>query len=212
MSGLETESAPGKRRVKPVLGLIGGMGSGKSAVAAELARHGGRVISGDELGHEALEQPAVRARIKERWGPEVFEGEKIDRRLLGARVFAHPDERKELEALVFPFIERRIAEEIGAARQEAGVAFIVLDAAIMLEAGWNGHCDRLVHVNVPRPVRAARLASQRGWTERDLEARERAQLPVAEKRRRADYVIDNSGSLQDLSEQVKRLLTTWQLV
>jgi len=213
MSGLGAKSALGKRQEKPVIGLIGGMGSGKTLVADELARHGGHVISGDQLGHEALEQPAIRARIRERWGAEVFDrGDNVERSRLGARVFGEPDERKELEALVFPFIERRISEEIGAARQKDGPAFIVLDAAIMLEAGWNKQCDRLVYVDAPRPIRLARLARQRGWTERDLDAREAAQWSVAEKKRRADFVIDNSGTPEKITDQVNKLLAEWRLV
>jgi dephospho-CoA kinase len=212
MSGLGAKSACGNRQAKPVIGLVGGIGSGKSLVAAEFARHRGHVVAADQLGHEALEQPAIRAGIKERWGAAVFgEGGNVDRRRLGAWVFADPDERKALEALVFPFIERRITEEMGAAQRNPDVAFIVLDAAIMLETGWNRHCDRLVYVDAPRTVRAERLARQRGWTEEDLEAREKAQFPVAEKRDRADFVIDNSGPPEKIREQVNQLLTEWSL-
>jgi len=213
MSVLGAKSAQGKRQEKTVIGLIGGMGSGKTLVAAELARNGGHVISGDQLGHEALQQPAIRARIRQRWGAETFDKEgNVKRSQLGALVFADPNERKELEALVFPFIERRIGEEIDAARQRDETAFIVLDAAIMLEAGWNKQCDRLVYVHAPRPIRLARLARQRGWTERDLDARETAQWPVAEKKRRADFVIDNSGTPEKITDQVHKLLVEWSLV
>src|SRR6266496_904490 len=96
---------------KPVIGLIGGIGSGKSRVAAEFARRGARVIAGDQLGHEALRQPDVKARIVERWGPGVLDtsGE-VERRKVAAIVFADPAELRALEAIVFPWIERRIAE------------------------------------------------------------------------------------------------------
>jgi dephospho-CoA kinase len=213
MSALGTKSAPGRRYTKPVIGLVGGMGSGKSLVAAELARRGGQVISGDQLGHEALQQPLIRAQVKQRWGTGVFdEGENVDRRKLGLRVFSDARERKALEALVFPFIERRITEEIAAAEQHPGTVFLVLDAAIMLEAGWNKHCERIVYVDAPRSIRAQRLARQRGWTEKDLETREQAQWPADEKKTRADFVIDNSGAPETITEQVNRLLADWSLI
>src|SRR5262245_2345367 len=85
----------------PVIGLIGGIGSGKSRVAAEFACRGGRVISGDELGHEALRQPGIKEQVVRRWGPEVLnEKDDVDRRKLGAIVFADAAQRKALEALV----------------------------------------------------------------------------------------------------------------
>src|SRR5260370_42696795 len=91
------------RSSKFVIGVIGGMGSGKSQVAAELAKRGARVISGDRLGHEALRQPEIRSQILERWGGGILdEKQEIDRRRLGAIVFADVGERRKLEALVFP--------------------------------------------------------------------------------------------------------------
>jgi dephospho-CoA kinase len=198
---------------KPIVGLIGGMGSGKSFVAAELARHGGRVISGDQAGHEALRQPDIKASLAARWGSEVLDaGGEIDRRAVARRVFHDNGERKALEALVFPFIEQRFREESAKARRDPAVRFVVLDAAIMLEAGWNNVCDRLVYVDSPRALRLHRLAEQRGWTEKEVEAREQAQMPLEEKRRRADAVIDNSGTPDDAARQVEALLRRWQLI
>ena len=84
--------------------------------------------------------------------------------------------------------------------------FIVVDAAIMLEAGWNRHCDCVVYVHAPRSLRLHRLAGQRGWSEKEVQARESAQLPLTEKVTRADFVVDNSGSSEQLDEQVRRLL------
>lgn len=195
---------------KPVAGLIGGIGSGKSRVAAEFARHGGRIVSGDQAGHEALRQPDIRARVAERWGPQVLDEQgEVSRKRVGAIVFAHADERRTLEALVFPFIERRLREQVAAAVADPSVPLVVLDAAIMLEAGWSKLCDRLVYVHTPRDVRLQRLAEQRGWTEKEVAGREDAQMPLSEKISRADYVVDNAGSLEDVARQVADLLRRW---
>jgi dephospho-CoA kinase len=197
---------------KPVIGLIGAIGSGKSHVAAEFARRGAAVISGDALGHEALLQAAIKEQVVRRWGPRVLdERGEVDRRRVGAIVFADPAERKALEAIVFPWIEQGFNEQIAAAAADPNVPLIVVDAAIMLEAGWNGICDYLVYVHAPRPLRLQRLAGQRGWTVKEVTARERAQLGLTEKASRADYAVDNSGPPERLARQVDDLLRAWGL-
>jgi dephospho-CoA kinase len=197
---------------KPVVGLIGGIGSGKSRVAQLLARRGARVVSGDELAHAALRQPEVRDRIVARWGPGVLDGSgEIDRRRVAAIVFADPAELKALERMTHPWIKERIRAEAVAAAADPSVQLVVLDAAVMLEAGWEGVCDRLVFVDAPRERRLGRVAGQRGWSAADLEARERAQLPLTEKAARADHVLDNAASLDNLERQVDALLHRWGL-
>lgn len=192
---------------KPVIGLIGGIGSGKSAVSAEFARHGGRIISGDQLGHEALRQPAIRDRVIQRFGQGIVGPDGgITRRALGAIVFADPQARRDLEALVFPYIEQRIREEIESAQSAVDVRFILLDAAIMLETGWNKVCDWLVYIHVPRELRLERLNRQRGWSEKEVTARELAQMPLTDKATQADFTVDNSGSLPETARQVYHLL------
>jgi dephospho-CoA kinase len=188
-----------------VIGVVGGIGAGKSAVTAALARRGARVIAADQLGHEALRQPAIREQVLRRWPGVASAAGEVDRRALGKIVFADPAELQALEALVHPWIKRRIAEEVGRARGDPAVPLVVLDAAILLEAGWDGACDRLVFVDAPYEQRLARLWA-RGWTERDLDAREEAQLPLTEKRLQADHVLDNSSTLTELERQVDALL------
>ena len=192
---------------KPVIGLLGGMGSGKSSVAAEFARHGGKVIAADQLGHEALRQPDIMDAVVKHFGADiVMPDSSIDRKKLGAKVFADQAERAALEKLVHPWITRRIEEEIAKADAQDEVRFIVLDAAIMLEAGWNNVCDWLVYIDVPREQRLERLARQRGWSEKEVRARERAQMSLEEKQRRADFTIDNSGSPEQTVRQVAELV------
>jgi dephospho-CoA kinase len=197
---------------KPVIGLIGGIGSGKSRVAAEFARRGARVIAGDQLGHEALRQPDVKEQVAARWGRDVFDAQgEVDRRRLARIVFAEPAELRALEAMTFPWIEGRIAEEVAAARADAAVRFVVLDAAVLLEAGWNRYCDRLVYVDAPRDVRHRRVAEQRGWTAKEVEARTTAQMPLTDKVSRADDVVDNSRSAEETARRVDELLRQWGL-
>jgi len=195
---------------KPLLGLVGGIGSGKSLVAAAFARQGGFVIEGDVLGHEALGQPEILQRIAQRWGDRVLNPEgKVDRRKMGTIVFASPVERTNLEMVVFPWIERRIREEIARGRTDPKAKFIVLDAAIMLEAGWNQPGSKIVYIHAPRAARLERLQGRRGWTAEDLSNRESAQWPLSIKASRADTAIDNSGSPEETQRQVDDLVKRW---
>jgi dephospho-CoA kinase len=198
---------------KPVLGLVGGIGAGKSTVADALVRHGGKVIAADPLGHEALEQPDILARVTDIWGDRgvLTPAGKVDRKKFGRIVFPSPVERSRLEHLVHPYIERRIREEIDKAQADPAAKFAVLDAAIMLEAGWDGACDKLLFVDAPRPVRLARVRTQRGWTDADLANREAVQMPPEKKKERADAVIDNAGPPAATAAQVDELVKKWEL-
>ena len=201
----------------PVVGLVGGIGSGKCTVAQAFARRGAKVIAGDALGHEALRQPDVRAQVVGRWGPQLLDGAgEVDRRKVAAIVFAKnpqaPDELRALESFVFPWIERRAREEIAGARADGRSRLVVLDAAVMLEAGWNNVCDRLVYVHAPREVRLRRLAEGRGWSAKEVAEREGAQRSLTEKATRADDAVDNSGSPEQVQRQVDDLLHRWGLV
>ena len=180
-------------------------------VAEMLRQRGAKVISGDALGHEALQRPDVHAEVVRRWGSEILEPDGlISRARLAKIVFGDPEERRALEALVFPSIERRIEEEIAAARSRADVPVIVLDAAIMLEAGWNKMCDLLVYVEAPAALRRQRLRQQRGWGDKELQEREQAQMSLTDKASRAHYTVDNSGSAEKVAQQVDSLLRQWQ--
>jgi dephospho-CoA kinase len=199
---------------KPVIGLIGGIGAGKSTIATALASYGGRVVAADPIGHEALTNPDILTRISEIWGPRgvLKDDGQVDRKKLGAIVFPSPVERSRLEHLVHPYIGRRIREEVVKAQNDKNVKFVILDAAIMLEAGWNEVCDKLVYVDAPRALRLERVMETRGWSEEDLANREFVQMPTEKKKERADAIVDNSGSTDRVREQIEDLVHTWKLV
>jgi dephospho-CoA kinase len=197
--------------MKPVIGLVGAIGAGKSTAAAAFAHRGGFVIDADKLGHDALEQPEIRRIVLDRWGAAGITRStdgRIDRKALGRIVFADPAERAALEGMVYPYIGKRAEEAIAAAQGDPHAKFIVVDAAVMLEAGWN-ICGRMVYIDAPRAIRVARLAVRSGWSETELATRESAQWPAEKKKKSCDAVIVNEGSREQLQEQVDRLLKNW---
>lgn len=190
-----------------IIGIIGGVAGGKSMVAKMFERLGAGVLDADRAGHEALRLPQVEAAAKERWGNEIFGPDgRIERAKLARLVFASgPDGQKErlyLEQLTHPQIAvllRRQADEMAA----AGTAVAVLDAPLLLEAGWNDLCESVVFIDAPREVRLER-ALQRGWNKEDFTAREDAQETLQRKRENADVITDNSASPERTQAQVER--------
>jgi dephospho-CoA kinase len=197
-----------------IVGIVGGIGSGKSAVAAAMQSFGGHLITADKLGHEALLQPHIKDELRERWGYGILDlkTREVDRKKIAAIVFADAAELRFLEAQVFPYIEARIRDEIERARTLPDVKFIILDAAILLEAGWDKQCNRVVFVQAPDAVRYARLKENRGWSEDDVRMREAVQMPLAEKMNRADAVIVNDGEPEKIVPQVKDALERWRII
>lgn len=191
----------------PVIGLLGGVASGKSMVARQFAELGAHVLDADRAGHEVLRTPEVKRAAVERWGGGILgpDGE-IDRSSLAGIVFApSPNGEKErsyLEQLTHPRIARRLQDE--AERVAAsGCRAVVLDAPLLLEAGWDRFCDKLVFVDAPCQQRRER-ALARGWSEMDFAFREGSQESLDSKRKRADVVVDNSGSPDQTRGQVRR--------
>jgi len=136
----------------------------------------------------------------------------LDRRAIGKIVFANSRERAALESMVFPYIGKRCHEEISEALKQASTRFVVLDAAVMLEAGWNNDVDRIVYVSAPRALRLARLTRRSGWSDIDLAARESAQWPESVKQSHATAVIINDPTHDALQSQVDALLKAWGLL
>ncbi len=200
-----------KHGTTPVIGLIGGIGGGKSAASALLAERGAVVIDADAVGHEVLDRSEIQKTLVERFGSGILAtepGAKVDRRALGKIVFADPSARRDLEGVVHPVMVQEFKRTIAASQDRPEIRFVVLDAAILLESGWDVLCDLVVYVDAPRSVRLARVQQRRGWSLADFEARESAQWSCELKERRADYVLPNMGDLDELIGNVDRF-TEW---
>ena len=190
------------------LGLIGGIGSGKSTVAVLFAQLGAGVVNADVVGHRILRLPEIKTALEQRWGNGILDSTgELDRKAIAEYVFAPTEfghrELAFLTALTHPLIKREIDSELRQlASAEKPVA--VLDAALLLETDWKTSVDRIVFVDAPRCVRLERIL-KRGWTESQFDAREAAQLPLEVKKAKADVIVDNSGNLPQTLDGVKRV-------
>jgi dephospho-CoA kinase len=192
------------RRTASVVGLTGGIGSGKSTVAAMLGALGAFVIDCDGLGRQVIEPHGrAYARVVERFGPGIVRDDgQIDRGALAAIVFRDEDELAALNAISHPAIDAEIAERIADASADQ---LVVLDMAVLVETDLGaGQYDTVVVVETPLDVRLTRL-EQRGMTEDDARARIASQATDDQRRAVADYVIDNGGDIGDLRDEVATL-------
>ncbi len=189
-----------------VLGVLGGIGSGKSTVTRLLIERGAAAVDADRLAHAALESEAVRMRLRERWGDRALRADgSVDRDEVAARVFADAAEREFLEGLVHPRVRSEIAARVDAFRAaNDGPSVLVLDVPLLAESPLLTLCDELVFVVAPDEARQARVR-ERGWTDDELARREAAQTPINEKRRMARWTIDNSGDIAATRRAVERL-------
>ncbi|MEE8458399.1 MAG: dephospho-CoA kinase [Phycisphaerales bacterium] len=189
----------------PTLGICGGIGSGKSTVAAILSELGCVVSDSDAVAREALRDPVIRDSIVSWWGPGVLdESGEIDRGVIAGIVFSSPEQRRRLESLVHPWIETRRRALFEQAPPDATA--LVIDAPLLFETGLDRECDAVLFVDTNRDQRLARLTGSRGWNEAELTKREKSQLSLDDKRARADYFVINNGDLDQLKEQVRRIL------
>lgn len=201
---------PGERSAKPVVGLIGGIGAGKSLVADRLRRLGALVVDADQAGHETLLDPDVVARLRKEFGDSILADDgRIDRGRLAKIVFGDESRRRVLESIVHPRMVERFREEIARAAADERTPLVVLDAAVLLEAGWDALCGLVVFVDAPRSARIERLRRSRGWNEEELGRREAAQWPLERKRARADVVVRNDSDPDACRDAVDRLFREW---
>jgi dephospho-CoA kinase len=188
-----------------VIGLAGGIGSGKSTVAGELARLGAQTLDADAMVHELLGAPPVVARVVKRFGRGALDAEgRVDRRALAAVAFRTRKSIRDLERLLHPAVIAATKKRIAALRRAKGRHVVVIDAPLLFEAKMDRMCDEVVFVEASKRARLARLAKTRGWTRATLEAREKHQKGIDYKRRNADIVIRNDASRRETLTQIRR--------
>jgi dephospho-CoA kinase len=186
-----------------LIGLTGNIGSGKSSVSRLLADHGATIVDADVLARRAVEvdTPAYE-QIVERWGSAVLSPDgHLDRAALRRIVFADPQQLEELNRIVHPEVERLGAELIEAARAR-GDRVVVCDVPLLFERHMTDRFDRIVLVDADRAIRLERLVRDRGLRETEAMEMIAAQMPADLKRARADFIIDNNGSLAQLERRV----------
>ncbi len=189
---------------KPVIGLLGGIGSGKSTVAAELAALGCGCVDADAIGHELLKDPLVRGELAEHWGQGIFdETGNVNRKALAEAAFASQRQTDALNTIMHPRIRRKMAEQIDAMSDNPAIPAIVIDAALLLETNWHELCDVFIFISTPEDIRAGRVGQSRGWDRRTLKRRENLQIPLDIKADKADYIVNNSLSESSLREQIR---------
>ncbi len=188
-----------------VIGLTGGIASGKSTVTTFFRDRGIPVIDADVLGHRTYEPGTDTYRkVIEAFGSDIVAPDgTIDRKALGARVFGRPDELKKLTDIVWPGI-RRLASEQLAEFEAAGNTLVVLEAAVLFEAGWEDLVDEIWVTVVDPEIAVERLRTRNGLDPEAARARIASQLSNAERIARAHVVIENNGTLDELRERIQR--------
>ncbi len=192
------------KTTKPVIGVVGGIGAGKTTVAGEFGKLGCHVIDGDAIGHEILNDRQVKNKVRKHWGQNVFdEQDRINRGALGRIVFSDPAQMAELNRITHPHIRWRMREQIRTAEKSPRVPAAVLDAAVLFEAGWDKMCTHTVFVDADEQTRRRRTEANKGWSRRRWKNGENLQISLDKKRSMCDYTINSSSDESHLPRQVR---------
>ncbi|MEQ1826950.1 MAG: dephospho-CoA kinase [Pirellula sp.] len=203
-----------------VVGIVGGVASGKSVVTQFFSELGGHIISADAIAHRVLREPDMVELIVHEFGPVILTDDTrhlsgrarvIERKKLGGLVFGdHASERRRrLEFIVHPRIRQIARTELDDVKQQGQHAYIVLDAPLLIEGGWLAYCDKVIFIDTP-DERRRHYAMERGWTESEWRQRESAQLSLDEKRRKATDVLVNNHGLSELQNRLFAMVNSWQ--
>ena len=195
----------GKFGKKPIIGILGGIGSGKSTVASEFAKLGCKVIDADKIAHKLLDESSVKEKIVDFFAKDILKSTgKIDRSKLAEVVFADADKLSSLTKIIHPLVLGRAEKLIEQYNRQKQVKAIVLDMPLLVEVGWAERCDRLIFVDCRQKLRVDR-AKNMGFDENQLKIRENFQISLDNKADLADNMIENNSDFLALVRQVTKI-------
>jgi len=193
----------GKAEKKPIIGIIGGVGSGKSTVAAEFGKLGCKVVDADKIAHDLLEKKAAKEKIVDLFGEAILDSAgKIDHKKLADVVFADADKLSSLNKIIHPLVLGRAEELIKQYNNQNEVKAIVLDMPLLVEVGWARRCDKLIFVDCKRQLRVDRAKKMGVFDENQVKIRENFQISLDNKAKLTDNIIDNNSDFSALARQV----------
>ncbi len=192
----------------PIIGITGGIGSGKSFVAALFAELGCFVISADAQVRLAYDDPQIRQQLRDWWGEGVFKSDgTVDRKAIAKVIFSDDDQRRRLEQLLHPWIAGQRDQWMKIARADPKTKAIIWDTPLLHETGLDRQCDAVVFVDAPPDVRFNRVRDSRGWDEAEIIRRENLQWPLDKKQSLSHYVVVNTADAASCRSQVREILS-----
>lgn len=183
-----------------IIGILGGIGSGKSTVARMFENLGAARIDADEIAHQVREEPEIVARIKDTWGDQILTDGTVDRRKLSNIVFTCREELDRLNAIIHPQVMLLIETALDEIKTDSDVKAVVLDAPLLVETGFSPACDVFVYVDTDVQTRRKRVLARKHLSQSDMTSREKFQISLDKKRQMSHHVINNNSS-EDLTFQ-----------
>jgi dephospho-CoA kinase len=189
------------------IGLTGALGTGKSTVAKMFARRGAHVIDADALVHESLKQGGpCYAKVVRAFGKDILEGRAVSRGKLAQIVFRSASKLKRLTSIIHPIIQKEVQTEIQKLKKNKKARMVVIDAPLLIEAGWHQWVDYLIVVRASTALAVKRVQAKRNMSRAEILRRMKAQMPITQKIRMADIVIDNRKHINETQRQVEKII------
>jgi dephospho-CoA kinase len=190
-----------------LIGLTGGLGTGKSTVAEMFRRQGAQIIDADALVHESLKNNgSCYSKVVRAFGQAIKDGQQINRRKLADIVFNDPSKLKTLTSIIHPVILKEVQLRIKKLKKNPKARMVVIDAPLLIEAGWHQWVDYLIVVKASMALTIQRVRAQRNLSRAEIFRRMKAQMPITQKIRMADIVIDNKKNLNETQHQVEKII------
>ncbi len=193
---------------KPVIGIIGGIGSGKSTVAAECSRLGCAVIDADQIAHSFLNNVETKQQIQDHFGPHLLTpGGDVNRKRLAEIDFRDPEKLSLLNSVLQPQVLGRCETLLQEYRHSSRFNAIVLDMPLLMEVGWDTKCDHIIFIACDQDLRLERIRAKGPFSQRELEMRESSQISLDTKQLHADNIIHNNSDLSTLVRQITEIFS-----